>query len=346
MHLFIRATRTRAVTRCWRAEPKGRVAGKRAAATSALLVAALCTGCSVHPVQQDVTGLRTTDLVDYIRCETRLAVQDKAIGKLAEEDGTNPLIGQLGAIRGKRWGAEVRNLLNARERIFYDRYIETGIAYDFSFDITVDNTGSGMADPVRLITNGTVGLGLSASGDFKRENLRHFIVSETFEDLLQSSRLDCSADYRSSNYAYPIAGSIGMFELISTFIDLNQLKSLTPDKSTSKVFADTLTFTTTITGSVSPHVIVAPAGNRWGLPSPASVSAVGSRLDKHNLIVGLSLDVSKGRLVRSAAAAAVVPGYIARSALQKGNAISPTEQSALDAVSQARLDAYLDRTSH
>jgi hypothetical protein len=58
--------------------------------------------------------------------------------------------------------------------------------YDFSFDITEDNLYSGIADPVKLITSGTAGLGLSASGDFKRENLRHFIVSETAQDLLET----------------------------------------------------------------------------------------------------------------------------------------------------------------
>jgi hypothetical protein len=234
--------------------------------------------------------------------------------------------------------------MNAHERIIFEKYIRTGIAYDFTFDITEDNMGAGVADPIRLITNGTYGLGLSASGDYKRQNVRHFVVSETAASLLlpqnTQRQLDCPTEYRPSSYTYPISGNIGIRELISTFFDLNESRSLTADKDTSTVFADTLTFTTTLIGSVSPHVIVAPVGSAWGLANPASVTASASRIDVHKLIIGLSLDEPKGV---SVAAAAVVPGYSARSALQRNNVRAPTEQSALNAVSQARLDSYLDR---
>jgi hypothetical protein len=155
---------------------------------------------------------------------------------------------------------------------------------------------------------------------------------------LQNKELkNCGTEYRYSNYAYPISGSIGMAELIATFIDLNEFKPLAQDKATSSVFADTLTFTTTLTGSVSPHVIVAPVGNRWGLASPAGVTAAGQRIDKHAVIVGLSMDVPKGAAAKQAAA---VPGCLqGRWALQKSHVTSEAEQSAFDAASQARLDA-------
>jgi hypothetical protein len=318
---------------------------RRAAKYLVPIIAALSGGCSIHPLQQDVTGVPTPDLVQYIRCETRLAIQDKAIALLRDEIHPNPMLGELAALRGKRWPPDVRARLNAYERAIYDRYIQTGVAFDFSFDITEDNAGSGFADPIKLFTNGTAGVGLSAGGDFKRENLRHFVVSETALDLLQNEKIACGPnyDYRASNYAYPISGKIGIDELVSTFFDLNEIKNLAPDKGTSTVFADTLTFTTTLTASVTPHVIVAPVGNRWGLASPADVVASGSRVDTHKLIIGLSLDDAKGTAGRPVAAAAVVPGYAGKSALQKGNVRSATEQSALNAVSQARIDAYLDR---
>jgi len=323
----------------------------RAARYLALLVAVALAGCSIHPVQQEATGVPTPILVQYIRCETRLAIQDKAIELLNKEDPPNPaIIEYLTRLRGMPWDPRMRTRMNAHERAIYDKYIQTGIAYDFSFDITEDNGASGVADPVKFMTNGSAGIGLSAGGDFKRQNIRHFIVSETAKDLLENwdigypmedGRRGCGSDYRSPNYAYPIAGKIGIDELISTFFDLNEIRNLSIDKSNSTVFADQLTFTTTLSGSVSPHVIVAPAGNGWGLLSPASITAGGSRLDKHALIIGLSLDTPKGTSGR--AVAAVVPGGLGRSALQRGGVRSPTEQSALDAVSQARLDSYLDR---
>lgn len=304
-------------------------------------------GCSIHPLQQEATGLKTTDLVNYIRCETRLAIQEKAINLLNEENEARAtdLGARLKAGLGATWPAAIRATLTPSEQGFYDRYVQTGIAFDFSFDITEEDIGSGFADPVRLITNGAAGVGLSAGGDYKRNNLRHFIVSDTFLDLLQNEKLKCGTEYRYSNYAYPISGTIGLAELIDTFVDLNELKPLAKDKATSSVFADTLTFTTTLTGSVSPHVIVAPVGNQWGLASSANVTASAQRIDKHAVIIGLSMDSPKGAPAKQAAA--VAPGYQqGRSALQKSHVTSQAEQSALDAVSQARLDAYLDRVAH
>lgn len=224
----------------------GRETWSKASLASA--IAALLAGCAIHPVQQDVTGVPTPDLVQYIRCETRLAIQDKAIDLLRRENLSNPMIDALTDGRGRPWPPTIRARMNAHERAVYDQYIKTGIAYDFTFDITVDNAGSGAADPVKLLTNGTAGLSLSASSDFKRENRRHFIVSETAQDLLENGTLPCGPDYRASNYAYPIAGKIGIDELISTFYNLNDITNLAPDKTTSTVFADTLTFTTTIMG--------------------------------------------------------------------------------------------------
>ena len=55
------------------------------------MVAVLSSGCSIHPLQQDVTGVPTHVLVQYIRCETRLAIQDKAIELLTKEKSPQPL---------------------------------------------------------------------------------------------------------------------------------------------------------------------------------------------------------------------------------------------------------------
>ena len=316
--------------------------GARAARCLVPTIAIVLAGCSIHPLQQEVTGVRTPDLVNFIRCETRLAIQDKAIDLLEHEPTINPpVIATLKELRGQRWRSDVRAGMTPQEARIYDKYIETGIAFDFSFDITEGDGVGGIADPIKLITNGSAGIGLAASGDFKRQNLRHFIVSDTARNLLENRDLRCTSDYRGSNYIYPISGSIGMKELISTFFDLNEIRPLTEVDKATTVFADTLTFTTTFVGSVSPHVIVAPVGSGLGLAPPgASITGGASRIDKHSVIIGLSLDKPKGKLVT---AAAVLPGTARRSALQRGSVRSPTEQSALDAVSQARIDAYLDR---
>src|SRR5260370_40103251 len=48
------------------------------------LLSMALAGCAIHPVQKDETGFRTVDIVDRIRCERRLAIQDKAIAMLRD----------------------------------------------------------------------------------------------------------------------------------------------------------------------------------------------------------------------------------------------------------------------
>jgi hypothetical protein len=311
------------------------------------LLPVVVAGCSIHPVQQEVTGVPPVEIIHHIRCETRLAIQDKAVELLfAYRNGQYEpaiiLARALQAQRGQVWKFDPRVLTTQEERAFYSRYIQTGIAYDFTLDITEENRATLLADPVRLITNGTAGIGLDATGDFSRNNARRFIMSDTFAKLLGDQNLVCDGD-RPSNFAYPIAGRIGIRELISTFVDLNEDQGLQAlDTGNSRVFADTMTFTTTLSGSVAPHVEIAPVGNKWGLASPTSFAAFGQRLDKHMVIIGLSMEVPKA----TAVAQAPVAFTAGRSALQKSRGVAPTEQSALDAVRQARIDAYLDRATH
>jgi hypothetical protein len=168
------------------------------------------------------------DHPSYIRCETRLAIQDKAIELLlafrnGEYQPSIDLANTLKAKRGKAWNFDPRMLTTQDERAFYFRYIQTGIAYDFTLDITEENRGTLLADPVRRITNGAAGIGLDASGDFSRNNARRFIMSDTFAKLLDDQNLRCDTD-RPENFVYPIAGRIGLRELISTFVDLNEKK--------------------------------------------------------------------------------------------------------------------------
>jgi hypothetical protein len=313
--------------------------------------------CAIHPVQQDVTGLPAVNIVNHIRCETRLAIQNKAIELLRQKHGDVDLADRLEQILGKPWHVNpVRDLTTAAERAFYNRYIQTGIAFNFTLDITEDNKAALVADPVRLITNGMAGVGLNSSGEFSRENIRTFIVSETFDRLLQDPIPGCGdSPLRSANFAYPVAGSIGMAELISTFIDLNENDPLTASSagsgtkgssSGSGVYADTLNFNTTLIGGVSPSVQINPVGHKWGLASPTNFAATVTRTDKHTLAIGLSLATTAEKT--SHPIVGVVPivpasGSQMRSALQRRGVQSPAEQRALDAVQQQRIDNFLNR---
>jgi hypothetical protein len=190
------------------------------AALPLLSIVALA-GCAIHPVQQDVTNLPTKVIVERIRCEARLAIVDKAIDLLRKE--TKDPTGRSAAIADRlekaRGGPIVFNpagLPLETQRIFYNRYINTVIAYDFLFNITEDNKVGAVADPVRLITNGTFGVGVTGSSDFNRNNLRNFELSDSFGRLLENRDLPCTKDYLPENYVYPIAGTVGLRGLIET----------------------------------------------------------------------------------------------------------------------------------
>jgi hypothetical protein len=244
-----------------------------------------------------------------------------------------------------------------------------------------------------------VGVGLNSSGEFNRENQRNFVVSETFQKLLENPIHGCAEEpLPTENFAYPIAGIVGMEELISTFIDLNENETLTaitaeaassskssPDTSStgtkqqpsttpgssstpmkmasskgsgmpavgSGVFSDQLMFTTTLTGGVTPSVQINPIGRQWGLATGTNFAATVTRTDHHNLQIGLSLATpGETKLIAGLAAGPVGPrmavlvtsGALAPSALQKHrNQVSPAEQRALDAMTQQRIDNFLNR---
>lgn len=329
---------------------KGRSGSKlRASAKAAVpLISVFALGaCAIHPIQQNVTGLPTVKIVDHIRCETRVAIQRKAIELLRSEHHDTVLAGRLEQHLGEIWNVNPYTELNAVERAFYFRYINTGIAYDFTFDITEENKEALMADPVRLITNGMAGVGLNSSGDFSRDNIRKFTVTETFQKLLSNRIQGCGegppSDERlpGPNYAYPIAGEIGMYELISTFVDLNEDASLQPIPSGSGVFGDQLMFTTTLMGQVSPSVQINPVGHKWGLNSPTNFAATATRTDKHNLNIGLSMSNDKAKPAVAGPSSLVATSTT--SALHKTSGTTPTEQRALAVVTQQRWDTFLDR---
>jgi hypothetical protein len=269
--------------------------GRAARAIPAIAALVALAGCTIHPVQQDVTHLRTVDVVDRIRCETRRAIQDKAIDLLvnlsADPASPSRRLGEyLSAHREAFFSFSPSRLGSKLERDFYDRYINTAIALEFSFDIT-ENGGAGFtADPVKLIAGGSAGIAVAGSDAVSRNNIRRFTIAESFGELLKNEKLQCVDGYLPSNFQYPIAGTIGMRELVSTFIDLNEDKDLSPtSKEVPQVFGDTLKFSTTLMGSVTPHVVLAPVGNRWGVDPPTNIGLSAGRVDVHQLTIGLSI---------------------------------------------------------
>jgi hypothetical protein len=320
----------------------------RALATKAmlpLLSAAALGGCAIHPVQQNVTGFPTKEIVRHVRCETRLAVQNKAIALLSKLDARSSALAELLANDRSLFARfNPATLPTKDERDFYSRYINTAVAVEFSFDIAEDNKAALLADPVRLITNGTAGIAVGASSDFNRSNIRRFAISDSFKDLLQDPKLaECEIVYRSENFVYPIAGTVGMADLISTFIDVNEHKFLSKASGTDpSVFGDTLKFTTTLIGSAAPHVELSPLGNNWGLASPTSIGLSASRTDIHQLTIGLSMGAPERIAGVREISGLSVFDPVRRAGVLK-NSSNGNEARALNEIENQRLRNFYDR---
>lgn len=314
--------------------------------------AAVLTACSIHPVQQEVTGVPTKGIVNRIRCEARLAVLDKAIAvlRIAADNrrATAPviaekfdvIIGELASQRGHTLRKfDPKRLPTDLARKFYGRYINTVIAYDFLMQGVENNRAGFAADPVRLITNGVAGVTLGGSGEFNRDNQRHFAIADTFEELLFSP-MECeSLDYLPENFVYPISGRVGLREVVDTFIDLNEFKSLNAFGDDKTVFADTLKFMTTWGGGATPHIQIDPVGTRWGLDSPTNIGLSASRADTHTLTVGL---VMGPQLIVPLSGFLSPPVFGPR--VSRSNSIQQSNKAAaFEAIQQLRYRSFLDR---
>jgi hypothetical protein len=316
-----------------------------------LLSAVALGGCSIHPVQRDVTQIPTPQIVDQIRCEARLAVLDKAISKLREYDDPTGrariLADDLETKRGQQLAFDPLLLPPGAPRAFYNRYINTAIAYEFSFDISESNGAGFSVDPVRLISGGAglAGVTLGASSSLSRNNIRRFKMADSFGGLLFKPLTNCSRNYYlADNFVYPIAGNVGLRELIHTFIDLNEDAQLLASKDDGpRVFGDTLKFSTTLSGSATPHVQLDPVGNRFGL-APSNVGLSASRSDIHTLTIGLSMG-AEGRVPL----ASVSRGMFSLSGRSKPQSVpygaaSANVHRALETIDEQYWRNFLDRT--
>lgn len=245
---------------------------RHALSALALLVV---TGCSVHPIPDDVSPIPTQDIVRSMRCETKHAVRDRiareldAVGitGLAPERVLDPE--NLASIRKASPKLAAKLLA----------YGASSIAYRFEFSISETNDlGGSLGLKIPFTTSA---FELAASGETKRarEGVRRFETVETFADL---AKLHCQ-DFtvRDKNQLYPITGSIGMTKAVTTFVDLTEFGG------TKGEFTDTLTFTTTLSGSIKPTLTLSPVPNSFRVVS-ATGEVGGSRSDKHMVTISFA----------------------------------------------------------
>ena len=246
-------------------------------------------GCSLHPIPDDLSTENTFRIVNNIRCEVKDQVQlrlQELLDKSPDETVRRfPLASLNVFVREQGQAGILRILASADPTIAYKvlKYGSITIGYSFSFDITETNTNSANAGFRLPFTHTTFDLTAKGAANFTRQNVRTFAVSDLFLDLIA---LDCSGyRKRRGNFAYPIVGSIGVRNVIDTYLDLGKSGvTATEVAGIAGPFKDVITFTTEISGDISPTVTIAPVPNKFRLISAGGTFGAG-RTDIHMLTI-------------------------------------------------------------
>jgi hypothetical protein len=233
------------------------------------LLSSALGGCAIHPLPENVTGVRTAQIVHRNRCEAREAL------------------------------SRIETWLRANRPQAVATLQQIGVVLSYTLDITEQDGLSAMTSFEQLLTKGSFTFNPNASDMLKRENKRAFTIADNYKTLIQMQ--DCAGEPAGSNYQYPIVGTIGIAETIRTFLtmalheDLNAVvdTNTAEDKfysslAGSPTLVETLTFTTTLSAGITPQVMLNPVGRGTQLTS-GSLAFTWSRIDQHAVIVGLGL---------------------------------------------------------
>lgn len=260
-----------------------------------LLLPLLVTGCSVHPMLDDVsTPYRTEDVIRHARCEMRDAViatirQSKHFyGASAVEivKLVDTLTGRIKAIdeaNEKRpnpatW-MSYKDRLSEHE-LWLKGYMEVAVAYDLNFDITErDNYDGGLGFKMPFTSPAALDVSAASLLHLTRQGQRQFKTGDRWGKLILNRSCDARPP-RNSNSVYPISGSIGIDRLVASFVDIS-------DQGGAKdSFVETLTFTTQVGANATAGLKLNAVPHSFRVVS-ASASVEAGRIDVHKLVMSI-----------------------------------------------------------
>jgi hypothetical protein len=276
-----------------------------ASAFSYGLVFCFLGACSIHPIPKDVTGYGTATIVRKIRCEARDAIREVVL-QILRKGGRHQEIKEITDDTPLHQAS-----FTPWEQARIQDLESIGIVYDFS--LTGDETdgltfNASILEPLR---NGMATYAPSLGNNTERSNVRTFTVSDNFVTLLKLGKgKDKDHCYfgpsgpPGPNLEYPIAGRIGLDEMVHTFVrlamsgdliapeDPRTAFSLTPSGAPTMV--DTLTFTTTVNAGLEPSISLTPA---TGVQlTNASLNGTVQRKDTHMVVIGMAIGQSMTKL--------------------------------------------------
>lgn len=276
----------------------------------AVFALAALTGCSIHPLVDDVSPIPTEAIVAAARCELRLGLVHQVEVWFADEEpsvtGFDPnTIGEPANLERMK-----KRFPKVKEESNWDEYMDIAIAYEWSFDITETNhadAGVGFRLPT-LNPVGTFDLNAGGNANATRQAKRTFKNQDKFKDLLTEKRwtfcndIDRSIEHfpntprdrppfvpQPERGLYPITGSIGLARAVRSFL------KIAVQEGALDTFTDELTFTTTLDGKVGGAVTLAPVPKEFRLVN-ATANLAGSRTDIHK--VKISMAFPKARVTQ------------------------------------------------
>jgi hypothetical protein len=192
-----------------------------------------------------------------------------------------------------------------------------------TFDITEQDTIAADFNFINVLSSGAFSMPSHGSSDHQRQTVRLFRVNDTFEVLIGFPSNRCTEDGTPENLVYPVAGRIGLGEMVETFVDLNEYQHLTGAKAGDSVptMTDTFKFQTTVSGSVTPQVTITPLNHLFRVAG-ASLELSGLRKDLHQVIVALSLPIPK-----AGAPVPVVKGFLGAPKAQPAQSTGAVERN-------------------
>jgi len=255
------------------------------------ILAAGLGGCSLYPIPDDVTYLRTEDIVRYGRCEVRSALFDYMFEHgivsreiVSRDDKDKQLKARIQKAKDFEKEKKDPSTKEQENLLTLARLIKVAVAYSFDFHIAEHNrTGASTGFKLPWMSTNALDVGGAAAIDLTRIGSRVFGTEDSWEDLIGDSSV-CDGrpwQQRPGNILYPLTGSIGVGNVVKTFIDIEQQGGAKDN------FVDTLTFTTDVSGGADAAVKIEPVPSQFRLVS-ATASVAASRVDIHKLTVSLA----------------------------------------------------------
>ena len=231
----------------------------RTAVTLFCIMLAGLLGCSIHPLQEDVTRKSTFDIVKTLLCEAR------------------------------------RGMIDAN--LTTDEINATLIGLDFDFNITENNKATeAKLEFLHPFLNGNrFSLDLSGGVDKKRESRRHFRVVEPLAGLLDARFGSCDQALDRSSFVYPISGKVGLDEVVRTYFGLQRLTTV-GTRGGRNVFSDEIIYTTTLVSGIRPTLELNAVAGRFKL-TKASINGSADRTDEHKVAIVIAPSTTRRKVV-------------------------------------------------